>query len=313
MHETPARERRQAAQLGQPVPKHHTNSPAAPLPPLPPLQSKPYVVLDMTSSGGKNLIMEAHKKVVDYHISINASIPEPYASTYPSQVSTQQPLTRRPPRHALRPQSDGAPQLSNRQRFPMPRTVLHPHNIACYAASITVTLTPMPHPHASSSPAPPGSYRPFLTPPASPLPPHPGLSPPLPQAVVVVWDPQIQWTGGAWHSYKNGIYGSQVSTNYTDPRNAVPVASIKPFAGENVWVANEAFSAVQGWAEGSLIMGESRRNPACSCCCDRSVTGDVTAVHDTVCGGLVMGLGVVALGLSCAGTYAIPACCTGRC
>eukprot|EP00198_Chlamydomonas_reinhardtii_P004794 XP_001694130.1 periplasmic L-amino acid oxidase, catalytic subunit [Chlamydomonas reinhardtii] len=137
------------------VPRYYWNVAVNPDP------SKPYVVLDMTSSGGKNLIMEAHKKVVDYHISINASIPEPYASTYPSQ------------------------------------------------------------------------------------------------AVVVVWDPQIQWTGGAWHSYKNGIYGSQVSTNYTDPRNAVPVASIKPFAGENVWVANEAFSAVQGWAEGSLIMAEN--------------------------------------------------------
>ncbi|KAG2446554.1 hypothetical protein HYH02_008541 [Chlamydomonas schloesseri] len=123
--------------------------------------SKPYVVLDMASNSGKNLIMAAHKKVVDYHIGINVPIPEPYASTYPSQ------------------------------------------------------------------------------------------------AVVVVWDPQIHWTGGAWHSYKNGIFGSAVSTNYSDPRNAVPVASIKPFAGENIWVANEAFSAVQGWAEGSLIMAEN--------------------------------------------------------
>ncbi|KAG2450979.1 hypothetical protein HYH02_004251 [Chlamydomonas schloesseri] len=123
--------------------------------------SKPYVVLDASTNSGKNLITEAHKKLVDYHIRINAPIPEPYASTYPSQ------------------------------------------------------------------------------------------------AVIVVWDPQVHWTGGAWHSYKNGIFGGQVSTTYTDPRNAVPVASIKPYAGENVWVANEAFSAVQGWAEGSLIMAEN--------------------------------------------------------
>ncbi len=36
-----------------------------------------------------------------------------------------------------------------------------------------------------------------------------------------------------------------MSTNYTDVRDAVPVASIKPFEDEEVYVANEAFSAVQ--------------------------------------------------------------------
>lgn len=44
---------------------------------------------------------------------------------------------------------------------------------------------------------------------------------------------------------QNGNRGGRVSTNYTDVREAVPVASIKPFEDEEVYVANEAFSAVQ--------------------------------------------------------------------
>lgn len=123
--------------------------------------TKPYVILDGASSTGWEIIKSAHDKLMAWHVTNGSPIPEPYASTYPTQV------------------------------------------------------------------------------------------------IIGMWDPQLEWSGGAWHSYKNGNRGGRVSTNYTDVREAVPVASIKPFEDEEVYVANEAFSAVQGWAEGSLIMAEN--------------------------------------------------------
>lgn len=57
--------------------------------------------------------------------------------------------------------------------------------------------------------------------PPPPPPPHPTHPPPT-QAVVVVWDPQTLWTGGAWHSMRVGRAPSLSRTP------ALPVALLSP-------------------------------------------------------------------------------------
>ncbi|KAG2430846.1 hypothetical protein HXX76_009820 [Chlamydomonas incerta] len=129
-----------------------------------PDMSKPYVILDATTNSGAQLLSAAHRKLVAYHQSVGKPIPEPYASTLPTQ------------------------------------------------------------------------------------------------ALAVVWDPSVFWTGGAWHGYKNGQWGGQVNTSAdANPATSTPVAAIKPWAGEQLFVVNEAFapSSFQGWAEGSLILAEN--------------------------------------------------------
>lgn len=41
---------------------------------------------------------------------------------------------------------------------------------------------------------------------------------------------------------QNGIFGGVVNVNYTSPELSVPVASMKPFPNEKIYIANEAFS-----------------------------------------------------------------------
>eukprot|EP00198_Chlamydomonas_reinhardtii_P011419 XP_001700756.1 L-amino-acid oxidase [Chlamydomonas reinhardtii] len=129
-----------------------------------PDMSKPYVVLDASTNSAEQLLAAAHRKLVAYHQSVGKPIPEPYASTLPTQ------------------------------------------------------------------------------------------------AVVVVWDPSVFWTGGAWHGYKNGALGGMVNTSaQADPAQSVPVAAIKPWEHEQLFVVNEAFApgAFQGWAEGSVLLAEN--------------------------------------------------------
>jgi len=66
--------------------------------------------------------------------------------------------------------------------------------------------------------------------------------------VLSVWDFAVPGLGTAWSNFKTG-----------SQRNGerIPSRAIQPFAGKEIYVANEAFSSVTGWAEGSLIMAEN--------------------------------------------------------
>lgn len=67
------------------------------------------------------------------------------------------------------------------------------------------------------------------------------------EAVLAVWDAKVEHYGCATHTMKPGSI----------PPAEVPARSLAPFQGREVYVANEAFSSVQGWAEGSLVMAEN--------------------------------------------------------
>ena len=60
-------------------------------------------------------------------------------------------------------------------------------------------------------------------------------------AVLSTWSTDIPWAGGAWHMW-------------TDLDN-VEVA-MQPFVDHNIFVINEAYSLLHGWAEGSLKLGD---------------------------------------------------------
>jgi Hint-domain len=60
-------------------------------------------------------------------------------------------------------------------------------------------------------------------------------------AVLSTWNSDIPWAGGAWHMW-------------TDLDN-VEVA-MQPFVKHNIFVINEAYSLLHGWAEGSLKLGD---------------------------------------------------------
>lgn len=67
------------------------------------------------------------------------------------------------------------------------------------------------------------------------------------QIVLSVWDSKVKYFGAATHHMKNG----------TIPPRLVSVMSLKPFSGKQIYLANEAFGPVSGWAEGSLVMAEN--------------------------------------------------------
>jgi Hint-domain len=56
-------------------------------------------------------------------------------------------------------------------------------------------------------------------------------------AVLSTWDTAIPWAGGGWHSW----------TDLTNVEKAM-----KPLVDNNIFVVNEAYSLLQGWAEGTL-------------------------------------------------------------
>lgn len=79
--------------------------------------------------------------------------------------------------------------------------------------------------------------------------PAPFKATPPTQVVVTVWDQAVTNVGGAWSHYKKG--------NQESAPNRVPGAAMAPFTGEALYLANEAWSTISGWAEGSLIMAEN--------------------------------------------------------
>lgn len=60
-------------------------------------------------------------------------------------------------------------------------------------------------------------------------------------AVLSTWNTAIPWAGGAWHTW-------------TDLSN-IQVAK-QPFVDRNIFVVNEAYSLLHGWAEGSLKVAD---------------------------------------------------------
>lgn len=60
-------------------------------------------------------------------------------------------------------------------------------------------------------------------------------------AVLSTWNTAIPWAGGAWHSW-------------TDLDN-IEVAK-QPFVDSNIFVVNEAYSLLHGWAEGSIKVAD---------------------------------------------------------
>lgn len=65
-------------------------------------------------------------------------------------------------------------------------------------------------------------------------------SPPV-FAVLSTWNTDIPWAGGAWHMW-------------TDLDNVD--TAMQPFVDHNIFVINEAYSLLHGWAEGSLKLGD---------------------------------------------------------
>lgn len=59
--------------------------------------------------------------------------------------------------------------------------------------------------------------------------------------ILSTWNIAIPWSGGAWHSW-------------TDVSNIE--AAQQPFVDDNIFVVNEAYSLLQGWAEGSLKIAD---------------------------------------------------------
>jgi hypothetical protein len=55
------------------------------------------------------------------------------------------------------------------------------------------------------------------------------------------WNTDIPWAGGAWHLW-------------TDLNNVE--TAMQPFVDHNIYVINEAYSLLHGWAEGSLKLGD---------------------------------------------------------
>jgi Hint-domain len=68
-----------------------------------------------------------------------------------------------------------------------------------------------------------------------------GVTSPPTFAVLSTWNSDIPWAGGAWHMW-------------TDLDN-VEIA-MQPFVDDNIFVVNEAYSLLHGWAEGSLKLGD---------------------------------------------------------
>ena len=60
-------------------------------------------------------------------------------------------------------------------------------------------------------------------------------------AVLATWNTAVPWAGGAWHTW-------------TDLSN-VQIAK-QPFVDRNIFVINEAFSLLHGWAEGSIKVAD---------------------------------------------------------
>jgi Hint-domain len=60
-------------------------------------------------------------------------------------------------------------------------------------------------------------------------------------AVLSTWNTDIPWAGGAWHMW-------------TDLDNVE--TAMQPFVEHNIYVINEAYSLLHGWAEGSLKLGD---------------------------------------------------------
>jgi Hint-domain len=60
-------------------------------------------------------------------------------------------------------------------------------------------------------------------------------------AVLSTWNTDIPWAGGAWHQW-------------TDLDNVE--TAMQPFVDHNIFVINEAYSLLHGWAEGSLKLGD---------------------------------------------------------
>ena len=60
-------------------------------------------------------------------------------------------------------------------------------------------------------------------------------------AVLSTWNIAVPWAGGAWHSW-------------TDTSN-IDLAK-QPFVDDNIFVVNEAYSLLQGWAEGSIKVAD---------------------------------------------------------
>lgn len=60
-------------------------------------------------------------------------------------------------------------------------------------------------------------------------------------AVLATWNTAIPWAGGAWHTW-------------TDLSN-IQLAK-QPFVEDNIFVVNEAYSSLHGWAEGSLKVAD---------------------------------------------------------
>ncbi|KAL3942296.1 MAG: hypothetical protein SGARI_000313, partial [Bacillariaceae sp.] len=67
-----------------------------------------------------------------------------------------------------------------------------------------------------------------------------GVQPP-PYAFLSTWNTAIPWAGGAWHSW-------------TDLDN-IELAQ-QPFVDHNLFVVNEAYSLLQGWAEGAVKVAD---------------------------------------------------------
>lgn len=65
-------------------------------------------------------------------------------------------------------------------------------------------------------------------------------SPPV-FAVLSTWNTDIPWAGGAWHMW-------------TELDNVE--TAMQPFVDYNIFVVNEAYSLLHGWAEGSLKLGD---------------------------------------------------------
>lgn len=66
------------------------------------------------------------------------------------------------------------------------------------------------------------------------------VSPPV-FAVLSTWNTDIPWAGGAWHMW-------------TELDNVE--TAMQPFVDYNIFVVNEAYSLLHGWAEGSLKLGD---------------------------------------------------------
>lgn len=60
-------------------------------------------------------------------------------------------------------------------------------------------------------------------------------------AVLSTWNVAVPWAGGAWHAW----------TDLANIERAMEV-----FVDDNIYVVNEAFSKLHGWAEGSIKLGD---------------------------------------------------------